>query len=791
MHLRRGVLVAGLALVFAAGAGFTVWRAATLGQSAQAAREHLGAARAALGEAVAMTSGDTAVPRQIGKTPLTSACTEAAAAETSLRDVNGQLQPVMPLVGALESLPGIGNSARSQAVTLQAGTDIASAGAALCDGLSPLTEFLAGAGPEGGRQPAGQVLQKLVAARPKLREAEQRLDRLQTSLGALPEADLEASNRAAVLALRTRLPQVVKTMRDADALLGLLGAGAPRRYLLVSQNPDELRATGGFIGSAGVVEARDGHIRLVEYGTSRRYDTPPEFRAIPPAEFAEYLGQNAWHLAGANWWASFPDVARQLAYFYSLSHPTEAIDGVIALDQYGLARLLEALGPVDVPEFGERVEASQVEAKLDHYVHAGDATDESSRKQFTAALSVAVLEAVLAAPQATLPDLVKATRAALDEQHLLVWVTDADAAQVFATRRWNGAILPTSGDALLMVDTDVVASKQSQAITRDATYTVSLTSGERPRATLAIAYSNLSRPEQRPDVNFVPTYRTFLRVFVPRGARLLDSSGFDRQVSTSEECSRQVFAGQVSIPQGSSTRVTLAYDLPAGIVGAAGYDLLVQQQPGTEPGHLTVSVITPTQTTARAEVDNLPGRHALLRLDSADTAELREAPLPGAPVGGCGTVPIQARPLAPPDRLEVPSAGIDAAVVDLGVGEDGQMEAPPTPDVVGWYRMSSRPGQPGNSVMSGHVDWGHATAVFWGLRNLRKGDEILVHGADGAVHTYAVAWNESYPAESAPTDRIIEPSKDSELTLITCDGVFDQRSEQYLERRVVRAQLID
>jgi LPXTG-site transpeptidase (sortase) family protein len=119
------------------------------------------------------------------------------------------------------------------------------------------------------------------------------------------------------------------------------------------------------------------------------------------------------------------------------------------------------------------------------------------------------------------------------------------------------------------------------------------------------------------------------------------------------------------------------------------------------------------------------------------------------------------------------------------------MESPPTPDVVGWYRMSSRPGQPGNGVMSGHVDWGRATAVFWGLRKLGPGDEILVRGTDGVVHTYAVEWNEAYSAESAPTDRIIGPSKDSVLTLITCDGPFDQASKQYLERRVVRAQLVD
>jgi sortase (surface protein transpeptidase) len=93
--------------------------------------------------------------------------------------------------------------------------------------------------------------------------------------------------------------------------------------------------------------------------------------------------------------------------------------------------------------------------------------------------------------------------------------------------------------------------------------------------------------------------------------------------------------------------------------------------------------------------------------------------------------------------------------------------------------------------MSGHVDWGRNTAVFWGLRNLHKGDLIQVGGADGAVHTYVVEWNETFPWQTADVNRIVGPSAESLLTLITCDGVYDQRTKMYSERRVVRARLAD
>jgi sortase (surface protein transpeptidase) len=93
--------------------------------------------------------------------------------------------------------------------------------------------------------------------------------------------------------------------------------------------------------------------------------------------------------------------------------------------------------------------------------------------------------------------------------------------------------------------------------------------------------------------------------------------------------------------------------------------------------------------------------------------------------------------------------------------------------------------------MSGHVDWGRNAAVFWGLRNLHAGDPIQVRGTDGITHTYSVEWNQSFPWKSAPVDRIVGPSRDAELTLITCDGVYDPRIKAYSERRVVRARLLE
>ena len=68
-----------------------------------------------------------------------------------------------------------------------------------------------------------------------------------------------------------------------DALIDMLGGSGPRRFLIFSQNPDEVRPTGGFIGTYGVLTTRNGHMTLDDFdSTSSWYSTHPQ-AALQPA----------------------------------------------------------------------------------------------------------------------------------------------------------------------------------------------------------------------------------------------------------------------------------------------------------------------------------------------------------------------------------------------------------------------------------------------------------------------------------------------------------------------------
>jgi Sortase domain len=79
--------------------------------------------------------------------------------------------------------------------------------------------------------------------------------------------------------------------------------------------------------------------------------------------------------------------------------------------------------------------------------------------------------------------------------------------------------------------------------------------------------------------------------------------------------------------------------------------------------------------------------------------------------------PRPARPTGPM-AITIPSTGVKAGIVGVGLRADGAMQLPPA-DQVGWYKRGPRPGAPGPAVLIGHVDDRTGPAVFYRLRQLR------------------------------------------------------------------------
>ena len=97
------------------------------------------------------------------------------------------------------------------------------------------------------------------------------------------------------------------------------------------------------------------------------------------------------------------------------------------------------------------------------------------------------------------------------------------------------------------------------------------------------------------------------------------------------------------------------------------------------------------------------------------------------------------------------------------------------------------PGDRGPAVVAGHVDSVAGPAVFYRLRELRPGDEVVVDLSDGRTVTFRVTGSLQVPKDAFPTEEVYGPTPDAELRLITCGGEFDRSVRSYEDNTVVFA----
>ncbi|WP_433512728.1 class F sortase [Nonomuraea sp. CA-143628] len=139
-----------------------------------------------------------------------------------------------------------------------------------------------------------------------------------------------------------------------------------------------------------------------------------------------------------------------------------------------------------------------------------------------------------------------------------------------------------------------------------------------------------------------------------------------------------------------------------------------------------------------------------------------------------------------PESIDIPSIEVEAPLMKLGLSKDGEVELPPyeKPKMAGWYTGSAVPGDKGASVIIGHVDTKTAPAVFFKLRQVRKGEIVKVERSDGKVVKYKVDSVEQVSKEHFPAKRVyIEDG----LKLVTCGGKFDYAKGEYVDNIIVYA----
>jgi hypothetical protein len=451
-----------------------------------------------------------------------SLTTAAAALETLDQD----LAPLLHLSPYLGWVPHYGPDLQALPHLLTAGRNTGQAGLVLIESLSPALAPI--------EYNLVHLVSSLSQADKELEQAEALLSQAQAQLDAVDLNAISPGLARRPARLKQRLPQLVTGAQLARGLPALLGATSPQTYLILTQNADELRPSGGYINAAGHIVIDRGQIVELVMQDSYAIDRLSDAYPYPPQPLYQYMAADYWVLRDAGWSPDFPTTARTAIELYALGQGVQAT-GVIALDQYALPALLQAVGPLKVEDqsvTGRNV----VELLRQHWAPGEEKSFREwwpQRKSFGVALLYAIKQKFEQdSASIKLPVLAKALERTLAEKHMLIYLEDPAWNEFLTHENWAGALAAASRDYLMVVEANVGFNKASAKVDRQLTYQVVLeTDGSATaRATMQYQHSAPKRvdhcsqePRYNPvyELNMDRCYWNYQRLIVPAGARLI------------------------------------------------------------------------------------------------------------------------------------------------------------------------------------------------------------------------------------------------------------------------------
>jgi hypothetical protein len=447
------------------------------------------------------------------------------------------------------------------------------------------------------------ILKAIYQAQPDLQAAKSSLDLAVSHLDAIPEKGLLSPIAAAVAPFREQLPAlqngITQAIPASTIIPPLLGYPEQQNYLFLLQNNTELRPTGGFIGTYGVIKVKDGEIASFTTDNVYNLDDRAKFLNVkPPLPLTKYSRVNRWLFRDSNWSPDFPTAAQEALSFYRREGgPERSLNGVIAIDPTFFQQLLTLTGPITVgkKEFNASNLVDELQLITGYAYDGKKNIDTTQRKEIIGVLGQSLIEKVLKLPKEKYGKAWTIFQQGVTEKHLLFWVADQTHQQTLEQLKWAGAVQVPQGDSLMVVDANLASLKSDPFVQRTITYNLQR-DNDGLIANLTVHYENTGKLTWK-----TTRYRTYTRVLVPLGSTLISSKGAmvdcnvkrDGTVDVGEEAGHTTFAAFTCTELGASHDLVLKYRLggsPNALFDQGEYNLLVQKQPGTLEHKLNLSI---------------------------------------------------------------------------------------------------------------------------------------------------------------------------------------------------------
>lgn len=515
--------------------------------------------------------------------------------------------------GVLQLIPVKGGEVAAAKNILNAGREVALAGQNVSDALAPLSRDAA---------PSQNVGAVLLNMNEHFQPALAHLEKASASLAMVDAGSIPGEYKEKFAKIQNDVPMLLHDARELVDMVDLLGAvigqQSKQRILFLFQNNEEMRATGGFWGSYGVMEIEDGKIAAVDVGQGGTYDLDGwlEEKVVPPAPLL--LVAQTWGLRDANWFPDFPTSAKKAIWFYEHGTNRGSLDGVVAFTPEVVKAFLEITGPVSVPDTDITVTADTLVDVIEQQKAESLKESYVAPKDILRELTPMILEKIFASSSDNAPAILEAFDAAMREKHLLFYFTDSSLESRILERGWGGEVKQSRYDFLSVIHSNITGGKTDGMMDESISLDVDVQPDGSVVNTLEVTRTHRGTADD--PVRGVKNI-DYVRVYVPEGSTLVSAEGFESidprkflypaegaspdedleraqgKVTVDEssgmrmnsEFGKTVFGNWFGVEPGKSRTFRITYRLPftvelEGLLAKnAAYSLLAEKQSGS-PG---------------------------------------------------------------------------------------------------------------------------------------------------------------------------------------------------------------
>lgn len=397
-------------------------------------------------------------------------------------------------------------------------------------------------------------------------------------------------------------------------LPSLLGESEQKKYLVLFQNANELRPTGGFLTAYAIFNIDKGKISIEKSDDIYNLDNtiPNSKKPKAPEPILNYLvGVPLLNLRDTNLSPDFPESVKTFNSLYDFSSAKQKVDGIIALDSNVLVSIIKILddevwadGMVFTTKNDPRCNCPEAIYKLESLISTPKSLDlrvtslaavQAQRKDILGTLLYFIMKKSLqSSPKKYWGPLVQDLVTQANEKHVIFALNNKDAQQGIEALNMAGQIKNVEGDYFHFNDANLGGAKSNLFVKEEVNQDIKVDGDGTVTKTVTISYKNPFPPSdcnlERGNLCLNGVLRDWFRLYVPKGSTLVNSKGSEVKVKTTEDLGKTVFEGFLTVrPQGAAT-LTLTYKLPFKLNSGSPLPLLIQKQPGTKDNQYTIKL---------------------------------------------------------------------------------------------------------------------------------------------------------------------------------------------------------